>query len=55
MEENTKEMIVIDNVDRYNKIFGLETRHPLVSIIDLAKSTTPVLPVHRWRIILITG
>ena len=40
MEENTKEMIVIDSVDRYNEIFGLETRHPLVSIIDLAKSTT---------------
>lgn len=38
MEENTKEMIVIDSVDRYNEIFGLETRHPLVSIIDLAKS-----------------
>ena len=34
MEENTKEMIVIDSVDRYNEIFGLETRHPLVSIID---------------------
>ena len=24
MEENTKEMIVIDSVDRYNEIFGLE-------------------------------
>lgn len=46
MEENTKEMIVIDNVDRYNKIFGLETRHPLVSIIDLAKSTT--WPTRAW-------
>ncbi|MCS3197621.1 helix-turn-helix domain-containing protein [Bacteroides thetaiotaomicron] len=46
MEENTKEMIVIDSVDRYNEIFGLETRHPLVSIIDLAKSTT--WPTHAW-------
>ena len=46
MEENTKEMIVIDNVDRYNKIFGLETRHPLVSIINLAKSTT--WPTRAW-------
>lgn len=46
MEENTKEMIVIDNVDRYNEIFGLETRHPLVSIIDLAKSTT--WPTRAW-------
>ena len=41
MEENYKdEMIVIDNVNRYNEIFGLETKHPLVSIIDLTKSTT---------------
>ena len=39
-------MIVIDSVDRYNEIFGLETRHPLVSIIDLAKSTT--WPTHAW-------
>lgn len=46
MEENTKEMIVIDNVDRYNEIFGLETRHPLVSIIDLTKSTT--WPTRAW-------
>ena len=46
MEENTKEMIVIDNVDRYNEISGLETRHPLVSIIDLAKSTT--WPTRAW-------
>ena len=46
MEDNTKEMIVIDSVDRYNEIFGLETRHPLVSIIDLAKSTT--WPTRAW-------
>ena len=46
MEENTKEMIVTDSVDRYNEIFGLETRHPLVSIIDLAKSTT--WPTRAW-------
>lgn len=46
MEENTKEMIVIDSVDRYNEIFGLETRHPLVNIIDLAKSTT--WPTRAW-------
>ncbi len=34
MEENTKEMIVIDSVDRYKRNLRLETRHPLVSIID---------------------
>ena len=47
MEENYKdEMIVIDNVNRYNEIFGLETKHPLVSIIDLTKSTT--WPTRAW-------
>ena len=46
MEENTKEMIVIDSVDRYNEIFGLETKHPLVSIIDLTKATT--WPTRAW-------
>ena len=51
MEENTKEMIVIDSVDRYNEIFGLETRHPLVSIIDLAKSTTwPTRALFRYEV-----
>lgn len=41
MEDISKEgIITIDSVDRYNKIFGLETRHPLVSVIDLTKATT---------------
>lgn len=35
-----EEMIKIDSVERYNKIFGLETRHPLVSIVDLTKAST---------------
>ena len=39
-------MIVIDNVNRYNEIFGLETKHPLVSIIDLTKATT--WPTRAW-------
>ena len=46
MEEITKQMFVIHSVYRYNEIFGLETRHPLVSIIDLAKSTT--WPTRAW-------
>lgn len=47
MEENYKdEMIVIDNVNRYNEIFGLETKHPLISIIDLTKATT--WPTRAW-------
>lgn len=32
------EVIKIDAVDRYNKLFGLETLHPLVSVVDLSKS-----------------
>ena len=36
MEEiNKDEIIELDSVDRYNKIFGLETQHPLVSVVDL--------------------
>ena len=33
------EIIRIDTVDAYNKFFGLETKHPLVSVIDLSKAT----------------
>ena len=31
-------LIKIDTVDQYNKMFGLETLHPLVSVVDLSKS-----------------
>ena len=34
------ELIKIDTVDQYNKLFGLETLHPLVSIVDLSKAET---------------
>ena len=34
-----EEIIKINCVDDYNKLFGLETLHPLVSIIDLSKAT----------------
>lgn len=41
MENTEKEGIIeIDSVDRYNKIFGLETKHPLVSVVDLSKAAT---------------
>lgn len=33
------ELIKLDTVDKYNKMYGLETLHPLVSVIDLTKST----------------
>ena len=32
------ETIKIDCVDQYNKLFGLETLHPLVSVVDLSNS-----------------
>ena len=40
------EIIKIDSVDRYNKIFGLETLHPLVSVVDWSRATT--WPMRAW-------
>ena len=34
-----EEFIQMDNVSQYNELFGLETLHPLVNVIDLAKAT----------------
>ena len=34
-----EEIINLDSVDKYNKLFGLETLHPMVAVIDLAKAT----------------
>ena len=33
-----KEVIKLDTVDQYNQFFGLETLHPLVSVVDLSGS-----------------
>ena len=33
------DIIHVDAVDKYNKLFGLETLHPLVSVVDLSKAT----------------
>ena len=44
-----EEVIKLDEIDKYNKLFGLETRHPLVVLLicqkqrngrNIAKSTT---------------
>lgn len=32
------EVIKVDTIDQYNKLFGLETLHPLVAIVDLSKA-----------------
>lgn len=39
-----EDLIKLDAVDQYNALFGLETLHPLVSIIDLSKAT--LFPTH---------
>lgn len=31
-----KDIIKVDTIDQYNKIFGLETLHPLVAVVDLS-------------------
>lgn len=33
------EIIRLDTVDDYNRLFGLETLHPLVSVVDLSEAT----------------
>lgn len=39
-----EEVIKVDTIDQYNKLFGLETLHPLVAVVDLSKA--PVWPDH---------
>lgn len=34
-----EEVIKLNSVDLYNKMYGLETLHPLVAVIDLSKAT----------------
>ena len=34
-----EELIKLDSIDKYNKLFGLETLHPMVAVIDLSKAT----------------
>lgn len=37
-----KTIIQLDTVDKYNKLYGIETLHPLVSVVDLTKATQSV-------------
>jgi len=39
-----KEVIKLNTVDQYNQFFGLETLHPLVSVVDLSEATK--FPTH---------
>ena len=33
------EILQINSIDSYNSLFGLETRHPLVAVVDPADAT----------------
>lgn len=37
-----EKIIQLDSVDTYNKLYGLETMHPLVSVVDLTRATKTV-------------
>lgn len=37
-----KTIVHLDSVDKYNKMYGLETLHPLVTVVDLTKSKQAV-------------
>ena len=40
-----KENIIhLDNIDVYNKLYGIETRHPLVTVVDFDTVKTPNMP-----------
>lgn len=39
-----KDIIKVDTIDRYNQLFGLQTLHPLVAVVDLSKA--PKWPEH---------
>lgn len=37
-----KTIINLDSIDAYNKLYGLPTLHPLVTVIDLKQATRAV-------------
>lgn len=37
-----KKTIKLDSIDAYNKLYGLETYHPLVTVVDLKQAKLPV-------------
>lgn len=42
IEQIMTTIIHLDTVDEYNKLYGMETLHPLVSVVDLTKATKVV-------------
>lgn len=45
---NNDKILNLNSVDQYNSMFGLETLHPLISVIDLNQATRAVDFVH-WN------
>lgn len=41
---NTSDIINLKSIDQYNRLYGLETLHPLVAVVDLKNATT--YPTH---------
>lgn len=41
MKQDTS-IVRLDSIDAYNKLYGLETKHPLVTVIDLTEATKVV-------------
>lgn len=39
-----RDIIRVETIDQYNKLFGLETLHPLVAVVDLSEA--PIWPEH---------
>lgn len=39
-----EEVIELNTVDKYSKFFGVETFHPMVTVVDLSKITQPAQP-----------
>lgn len=40
--ESESTIVKLDSIDSYNKLYGLETRHPLVTVINLSEATKAV-------------
>ena len=41
-QNNESNVVSIDSIDAYNKLYGLTTDHPLVTVLDLKKATRSV-------------
>lgn len=44
ISEDMEKIIKLDNIDDYSRLFGIETLHPLVNVVDLREATS--LPNH---------